>query len=359
MDLLELNGIDLSFDRTQVLHGIDLAVREGEFLTLLGPSGSGKSTILRLIGGFLSADRGSILLRGSDISHVPVNRRPFNTVFQDYALFPHMNVAANVAYGPRVQGRYDADMRGRISEVIATVGLSGFEERMPAALSGGQRQRVALARAIVCQPQIILLDEPLSALDAELRHQMQDFLKELQRRLGITFVFVTHDQSEAIVLSDRIVVLNNGRIEQIGTPREVYYKPAREFVAGFFGDNNLLAGDVAAFSETRTVVNTAMGVIVCAGRPPASLKQGAPVKVAIRPEALRREGFAADCASVEVTVQRVTFVGAISRIEVAAKENGVPLRWVTPIPANEAPPAPGDNLTLYWGAEDAVAVSLQ
>ncbi|MCB1376495.1 MAG: ABC transporter ATP-binding protein, partial [Rhodobacteraceae bacterium] len=180
MDLLELNGIDLSFDRTQVLHGIDLAVREGEFLTLLGPSGSGKSTILRLIGGFLSADRGSILLRGSDISHVPVNRRPFNTVFQDYALFPHMNVAANVAYGPRVQGRYDADMRGRISEVIATVGLSGFEERMPAALSGGQRQRVALARAIVCQPQIILLDEPLSALDAELRHQMQDFLKELQ-----------------------------------------------------------------------------------------------------------------------------------------------------------------------------------
>ena len=356
MSFLELRGIDLFFGPMQILHGLDLAVREGEFLTLLGPSGSGKSTILRIIGGFLRPRRGSVTLRGADISAVPVNRRPFNTVFQDYALFPHMTVAENVAYGPRVQGRYDAAMREKIREVIATVGLGGLENRRPAALSGGQRQRVALARAIVCQPQVILLDEPLSALDAELRHQMQDFLKDLQRQLGITFVFVTHDQSEAIVLSDRIVVLNSGRIEQIGTPHEVYYRPAREFVAGFFGRNNLLPGRIAALKGGGAVVETALGAIPCDGPLPAGLGPRAAVKVAIRPEALRP---AESAGAIHAIVERVVFVGAISRIDLAVGNGEGRLCWQTTVLPGGEQPTPGDRVAIGWRRSDAVLVAAE
>jgi spermidine/putrescine transport system ATP-binding protein len=359
MSFLDLESVHLSFGPLEILHGIELAVREGEFLTLLGPSGSGKSTILRLIGGFLRPSRGRIRLRGADISQLPVNRRPFNTVFQDYALFPHMTVADNVAYGPRVQGRLDADMRRRIGEVIATVGLSGLEARRPAALSGGQRQRVALARAIVCQPQLILLDEPLSALDAELRHQMQEFLKELQRRLGITFVFVTHDQSEAIVLSDRIVVLNQGRIEQIGTPREVYYRPTREFVAGFFGVNNLLPGRIAAIAPGRTIVETALGPVECAGPPPAGGAPGMAAKVAIRPEALRPVDVAGPQPGIAARIERVVFVGAVSRIDLAVADRPVRLRWQLTIPPAGRQPAEGDMLSIGWAPEDAVALAAE
>jgi spermidine/putrescine transport system ATP-binding protein len=354
MSFLELRGIDLFFGPLQILHGLDLAVREGEFLTLLGPSGSGKSTILRIIGGFLRPRRGSVTLRGTDISAVPVNRRPFNTVFQDYALFPHMTVDENVAYGPRVQGRHDSAMRAKIREVIATVGLGGLEDRRPAALSGGQRQRVALARAIVCQPQVILLDEPLSALDAELRHQMQDFLKDLQRQLGITFVFVTHDQSEAIVLSDRIVVLNAGRIEQIGTPHEVYYRPAREFVAGFFGRNNLLPGRVVVFEGGGAVVETALGPVSCDGPLPAGLGPGSSVKVAIRPEALKP---ATGPGAIQAVVERVVFVGAISRIDLAVENGDARLCWQTTVLPGGEQPAPGDRVAVGWRRGDAVLVA--
>jgi spermidine/putrescine transport system ATP-binding protein len=356
MSFLELRGIDLFFGPAQILHGLDLAIREGEFLTLLGPSGSGKSTILRIIGGFLRPSRGDITLGGIDISGLPVNRRPFNTVFQDYALFPHMTVAENVAYGPRVQGRHDAAMREKIREVIATVGLVGLEGRRPAALSGGQRQRVALARAIVCQPQVILLDEPLSALDAELRHQMQDFLKDLQRQLGITFVFVTHDQSEAIVLSDRIVVLNGGRIEQIGTPHEVYYRPAREFVAGFFGRNNLLPGRIVALEGTGALVETSLGTISCDMPPSAGLRAGALVKVAIRPEALRP---AEGPGTIHAVVERVVFVGAISRIDLAVENSQARLCWQTTVLPSGDQPRPGDRLAMGWRRSDAVLVAAE
>jgi spermidine/putrescine transport system ATP-binding protein len=354
MSFVELKSIDLSFGRLQVLHGIDLSIVEGEFLTLLGPSGSGKSTILRLIGGFLRPDRGQVMLRGAEITRLPVNRRPFNTVFQDYALFPHMTVADNIAYGPRVQGRYNAVARSVIADVITTVGLAGLEARMPAALSGGQRQRVALARAIVCQPELILLDEPLSALDAELRHQMQEFLKDLQRRLGITFVFVTHDQSEAIVLSDRIVVLNGGQIEQIGTPREVYYRPAREFVAGFFGDNNILPGQILQQEPDHALVQTPVGRILCTGPSPSA---GSEVKVAIRPEALRPVNGAHQGARIEATIQRVTFVGAMSRVVLALDDGRTTLRWRTTILPGGQQPSPGDRVTLGWSTEDAVVIA--
>jgi ABC-type Fe3+/spermidine/putrescine transport system ATPase subunit len=278
-------------------------------------------------------------------------------VFQDYALFPHINVADNIAYGPRVQGRYDAAARKSIADVIGTVGLSGLESRMPAALSGGQRQRVALARAIVCQPQVILLDEPLSALDAELRHQMQDFLKDLQRRLGITFIFVTHDQSEAIVLSDRIVVLNGGRIEQIGTPRDVYYRPAREFVAGFFGDNNIMSGKILQQGPEYALVETPVGAINCTQSSSSDGVIGAEVKVAIRPEALRLVGGEHRGPALEATIRRVTFVGALSRIDLALDDGRTTLRWQTTILPGGRQPAPGDRITVGWSSEDAVVVA--
>jgi spermidine/putrescine transport system ATP-binding protein len=349
MSFLELEGVGLSYGPVRVLRDISLAVGEGEFLTLLGPSGSGKSTILRLIGGFLKPDRGRVRLRGQDLTALPANRRPFNTVFQDYALFPHMTVLENVSYGPRVQGRLDAAMRRLVGEVIGTVGLTGFEARRPAALSGGQRQRVALARAIVCRPQIILLDEPLSALDAEMRHQMQDFLKDLQRRLGITFIFVTHDQTEAIVLSDRVVVLDHGRIEQVGTPRDVYYRPASPFVAGFFGDNNLLPGTVAALPGDAAEVETALGLLRCGGAGASSVRPGERVLVAIRPESLR-----ADAAGRAAAIERIVFVGAMSRIDLRT-EGGAVLRWQT-MTAGGPALAVGDTVRIGWDEAAAVVV---
>ena len=240
--VVELQGVSFSYGAVEILHAIDLAVEDGEFLVVLGPSGSGKTTILRLIGGFLAPSGGRITLDGTDIAHVPINRRPFNTVFQDYALFPHMTAEENVGYGLTVRGVRKADISKRVKETLDLVALGDFGGRYPAQLSGGQQQRVALARAIICEPRLILLDEPLGALDAELRRQMQRFLKHLQREIRTTFLFITHDQEEAVTMADRICVMRAGRIEQIGTPGEVYYFPNSEYVARFFGDNNVVAG---------------------------------------------------------------------------------------------------------------------
>ena len=252
---LELKDVSKRYGPVEVLHPLSLDVANGEFLTLLGPSGSGKTTVLRLIGGFAEVSGGRILFEGRDVTNLPANRRPFNTVFQDYALFPHMTVLQNAGYGPLVQRRSGDTTRKLIDETLDIVGLSGLRDRYPAQLSGGQRQRVALARAIVCEPKVILLDEPLAALDATLRRQMQVFLKQIQRRIKTTFIFVTHDQDEAITMSDRIVVMSEGRIEQTGDPKELYFRPRTRFVAGFFGDNNLIAGTMSAPGE----IDTALG----------------------------------------------------------------------------------------------------
>jgi putative spermidine/putrescine transport system ATP-binding protein len=232
-------------DAVTAVDSIDLEVGDGEFFAMLGPSGSGKTTVLRMIAGFESPTAGSIELGGRDVTRDPPFERDVNTVFQDYALFPHMTVGQNVAYGLMVKkvGRRDRLTRAR--EALATVRLEGYESRRPSQLSGGQRQRVALARALVNEPKVLLLDEPLGALDLKLREQMQVELKSIQRDAGITFLFVTHDQEEALTMSDRVAVFNNGRIEQVGTPRDVYDRPASAFVAGFVGTSNLLQGDVA------------------------------------------------------------------------------------------------------------------
>jgi putative spermidine/putrescine transport system ATP-binding protein len=236
------------YDDVVAVDSIDLEVRRGEFFTMLGPSGSGKTTTLRMIAGFEEPDTGRVELGGKDVVGMPPYDRSVNTVFQDYALFPHMSVGDNVAYGLRVKGTGKEERRKKASEALATVRLAGYEGRKPNQLSGGQQQRVALARAIVNEPRVLLLDEPLGALDLKLREQMQVELKSIQSAVGITFIYVTHDQEEALTMSDRIAVFHDGRIEQVGTPTEIYEKPDNAFVAGFVGVSNLLERDGRRFT---------------------------------------------------------------------------------------------------------------
>ena len=235
---ISIKGLTRTFGDVRAVNGVDLDIFEGEFLTLLGPSGSGKTTVLRMIAGFEKPDAGTILLGNKDVAQLPPYERDVNTVFQDYALFPHMNVLANIEYGLRVKGVSKDERRSRALEALKQVRLEGYEDRKPSQLSGGQRQRVALARALVNRPAVLLLDEPLGALDLKLREQMQLELKELQREVGITFIFVTHDQEEALTMSDRIAVFNHGQIEQLGTPREIYENPMSAFVSEFVGQTN-------------------------------------------------------------------------------------------------------------------------
>ena len=245
---IRLRGLTKRYGDFAAVDGIDLDVAQGEFFTLLGPSGSGKTTTLRLIAGFAIPDEGTIELRGADVGALPPYARDVNTVFQDYALFPHMTVRENVEYGMRIKKVPREERRTRVEEALAMVRLDDFGARKPAQLSGGQRQRVALARAIVNRPQVLLLDEPLGALDLKLRQEMQVELKRIQGEVGITFVYVTHDQEEALTMSDRLAVFNEGRIEQLGTPAEVYERPETEFVAGFVGISNVLERNGRRFS---------------------------------------------------------------------------------------------------------------
>jgi spermidine/putrescine transport system ATP-binding protein len=348
--LLELKGVGKSFGATRVLEQIDLAVEDGEFITILGPSGSGKTTILRMIGGFTEPDTGAILLDGRDIAKDPINRRPFNTVFQDYALFPHMTVAGNVGYGLKVRGTAGAVVKQRVGEVLDLVQLGSLAARYPAQLSGGQRQRVALARAIICQPRLILLDEPLAALDVELRKQMQEFLKDIHREIKTTFLFVTHDQEEAIAMADRICVMNYGKILQLGSPTEVYYRPRSEFVARFFGDNNLIEGVV----RDPGVVATPIGTLPCTSDG-TDLAAGAKAFAVIRPEAIRIGNEPGANTIVAGQVSSVSFGGAATVAVVDV--SGVPLRVKLPSRAEGLPVKVGDRVQLSWRSEDCRLVA--
>lgn len=245
MALIEIRGLSKAFGTVKAVDGVDLDITPGEFITLLGPSGSGKTTVLRMIAGFENPDAGTITLNGQDITHLPPYERDVNTVFQDYALFPHMDVISNIEYGLRVKKVPKDVRRAKAMEALEQVRLGGYEHRKPSQLSGGQRQRVALARALVNRPSVLLLDEPLGALDLKLRQQMQIELKELQREVGITFIFVTHDQEEALTMSDRIAVFDKGRIQQLDRPANIYERPTNEFVAGFVGVSNLISGTAA------------------------------------------------------------------------------------------------------------------
>ncbi len=255
--ILRLENVCKSFGETQVLKGINLEIQKGEFITLLGSSGCGKTTTLRIIAGLETADSGKVYLEGQDITELVPNKRDVNTVFQNYALFPHMTIAENIGYGLRIRKKSKEEIEKKVKEMLALVQLEGYEKRMPDQLSGGQRQRIAIARAVANEPKVLLLDEPLGALDLKLRRQMQLELKRLQKQLGITFIYITHDQEEAINMSDRIAVMHDGVFEQIGTPNEIYYHPRTSYVASFVGDANIYRtkGKVYAVRAENVLMN--------------------------------------------------------------------------------------------------------
>ena len=284
--LLSRKNVAKAFDDKTVLNSLDLDILDGEFITFLGPSGCGKTTLLRLMAGFEQPDTGAVSLSGHDITHAAPEHRPLNTVFQNYALFPHMSVYDNVAYGLKMEKRPRDEIRQRVNDVLAMVQLQDFARRKPHQLSGGQQQRVAIARAVVKRPQLLLLDEPLSALDYKLRRTMQVELKRLQRELGITFVFVTHDQEEALSMSDRVVVLKDGAIQQLGTPREIYERPANLFTARFVGETNLFPGYLTSVEDTGITLDI-LGLSRTLQKPGFALRKGEQVNVLLRPEDIR------------------------------------------------------------------------
>ena len=297
---VELRGIVKSYGGNTVLHGVDLDIAPGEFVSLLGPSGCGKTTLLRVLAGLEGADTGAVLLGGGDVSRVPTNKRDIGMVFQSYSLFPHLRVRDNTAFGLRRRGVGRADADKRALDALALVGLADFADRFPHQLSGGQQQRVALARALVTEPKVLLLDEPLSALDAKVRVQLRDEIRRIQLRLGITTVFVTHDQEEALAVSDRIAVMNSGRIEQIGSPEELYTTPATAGVAAFVGLSSVVPG-----------VADGVNVAVWAQRLPLQSPADGPVDVYLRPENVY---FTSEQdAATEALVEESTFLGSMRR----------------------------------------------
>ena len=333
---IELREASRAFGRVVALDRVSLEIAPGEFFALLGPSGSGKTTCLRLIAGFDQPDRGRILLDGEDVTDAPPYDRNVNTVFQDYALFPHMSVAENVAYGPRVRGVGTAERRRRAVETLELVRLGEFADRRPNQLSGGQKQRVALARALVNHPRVLLLDEPLGALDLKLREEMQAELKRLQQRLGITFVFVTHDQGEALSMADRVAVFSGGRIEQLDTPRGLYTRPRTAFVAGFVGGANVVAGELA---ERLTGQRTPFAI--------------RPELVTILPPGTE---LPAGMLGADGTLEDVLYHGASSRCQV--RVDAATLLAVARAESAGAAPLPpqGSRVRLAWRPGDAVAL---
>ncbi|WP_455432448.1 ABC transporter ATP-binding protein [Thermocatellispora tengchongensis] len=313
MPAIELDGVVKEYvargETVQAVRGVSLSIAEGEFFSLLGPSGCGKTTTMRMIAGFEEPTRGGVRLHGQDVTGVPPNKRDVNMVFQSYALFPHMDVWENVAFGLRRKKVPEAEIRRRVGEMLEIVDLTGREKRRPREMSGGQQQRVALARALVNNPRALLLDEPLGALDLKLRQAMQIELKRIQREVGITFVYVTHDQSEALTMSDRIAVMNDGLVEQLAGPREIYERPATAFVAGFIGTSNLLNGAVERIAGGFAVLplgEHGRVLVEAAGHSP-----GDAVAVTVRPEkiTISTEEPAGDVSAVRGTVSEVVYLG--------------------------------------------------
>ncbi|QCI14338.1 ABC transporter ATP-binding protein [Pseudomonas putida] len=333
---VQFTQVSRTFGEVKAVDQVSIDIDDGEFFSMLGPSGSGKTTCLRLIAGFEQPSSGSIRIHGVEAAGVPPYERDVNTVFQDYALFPHMNVLDNIAYGLKVKGVAKAERQGRAEEALAMVALAGFGQRKPAQLSGGQRQRVALARALVNRPRVLLLDEPLGALDLKLREQMQGELKKLQRQLGITFIFVTHDQTEALSMSDRVAVFNRGRIEQVDTPRNLYMKPATTFVAEFVGTSNVVRGALA------------------------EQLSGNAQPFSIRPEHIRlgEPAMAGDPIKVSGVLRDVQYQGSATRYELQL-DNGQLLavsqandRWQE----HAQPWQPGQRVQAHWSREAMTAL---
>jgi spermidine/putrescine transport system ATP-binding protein len=364
-----LAEIDVRLDRVTKQFGdmvavddISLDISEGEFFSMLGPSGCGKTTTLRMIGGFEDPSAGTIYLGGRDVTDLPPYKRDVNTVFQSYALFPHLNVFENVAFGLRRRKVDKSEIESRVHDTMKLVDLEGFGERRPPQMSGGQQQRVALARALVNHPKVLLLDEPLGALDLKLRKQMQLYLKQIQQEVGITFIYVTHDQEEAMTMSNRLAVMRGGHIEQLGAPEEVYENPATEFVAGFLGASNMIEGDVKESSngETTVLLSTGSSVAVPTARVPVD--GGSRVKVGVRPEkiSIQREGtpVADGMNSVTGLLRMSTYIGVSNQYKIEGPGGTAITVYVQNLGA-EAVPTPGERVVLAWKPEHTFAVTPQ
>ncbi|MCK0174285.1 MULTISPECIES: ABC transporter ATP-binding protein [Mycobacteriaceae] len=335
----------------------DFSIASGEFFSMLGPSGCGKTTTLRMIAGFETPTTGAIRLEGTDVSRVPPHKRNVNTVFQHYALFPHMTVWDNVAYGPRSQKKDKAEVKRSVDELLEVVRLTDFANRKPGQLSGGQQQRVALARALVNYPSALLLDEPLGALDLKLRHAMQFELKRIQREVGITFVYVTHDQEEALTMSDRIAVMNAGNVEQIGSPTEIYDRPATVFVASFIGQANLWAGRQIARIDADHVEVEVLGTKLRARPGDTAIETGGHATLMVRPERVRvsLEPPAGDVSCVQSTVQDMTFQGPVVRLSLAAPDGSPIVAHVGP--EQQLPTVrPGDQVHVCWSSDASLVL---
>jgi spermidine/putrescine transport system ATP-binding protein len=350
--VVALEHVSKQFDDSLAVRDANFTVRRGEFFAVLGPSGCGKTTTLRMIAGFEEPTRGRILLDGRDVSRVPPHRRSVNTVFQQYALFPHMSVADNVAFGPRSRNLADAEVARRVRDALAVVQLKDLAHRKPAQLSGGQQQRVALARALVNHPSALLLDEPLGALDLQLRQAMQVELKRIQRDVGITFVHVTHDQEEALGMSDRIAVMNAGRVEQIGTPQEIYHSPATVFVAGFIGGANLLPATVAEVRGGTAAVDLASGDRVELPAGDWGARAGGRAVVMVRPERLRLDDAAVARGALSAVVQSVAFQGPVMRCRLLGRDGTEFVARVGPEQA-AFDLRPGQELRVGWEPDAA------
>ncbi|RUX01641.1 ABC transporter ATP-binding protein [Mesorhizobium sp. M8A.F.Ca.ET.208.01.1.1] len=345
--LLAIDHVSKNFGRVAAVDGISLDIRENEFFALLGPSGCGKTTLLRMLAGFETPSDGRILLDGKDIARTPPNKRPVNLMFQSYALFPHMSVRANVSYGLEMERLPAKEIRARVDAILATTELVPFADRKPEQLSGGQKQRVALARALVKRPRLLLLDEPLGALDKKLRGAMQLELKRLQHEVGITFVIVTHDQEESLVMADRMAVLKDGKLLQCDTPHAVYEHPAERFVADFIGVMNFIPGKVSADG-----VVAANGARI-AGKVPAALSSGAAAVASVRPERVRLFPSADTANRTTGTVEVLAYQGLDLQLHVRTPLSPKPfLVRVTADAADRRPVASGDQVELGWDAAD-------
>ncbi len=348
--IVSISNVEKYYGNNRVVRNLNMEIEEGEFLTLLGPSGCGKTTTLRMIAGFEDATSGEILVEGENVEQKEPFERNVNTVFQSYALFPHMNIYDNIAYGLKIKKISKAEIKTRVMEMLDLVQLAGFEKRKPSQLSGGQKQRVAIARALINRPKVLLLDEPLGALDLKLRKQMQLELKRLQRKLKTTFIYVTHDQEEALTMSDRIAIMNGGVLEQLGTPTEIYDNPKTRFVAGFIGESNIFDGVVQSVDNGQIRIGTECGHVTCTGE---NFSMDESLVVSVRPENIkvtkeRQHGY-----SIYGTVREIVFVGNLVKA-IIVLPNGQEVK-MTRLPDDEHPQV-DDKVFLYWEPQKGVLI---
>ena len=358
-EFLAFEGVSKSFDDLLAVDGVSLGIEEGEIFALLGPSGCGKTTLLRMLAGFIEPDDGRILIEGKNIAALPPEKRPVNTVFQNYALFPHLSLRDNIAFGLKMAGRRAAEIDGEVRKMLALVDLEAHADKKPAQISGGQKQRVAIARALINRPRVLLLDEPLAALDLKLRQRLLVELDHLHDEVGITFLYVTHDQTEAMAISDRIGILNRGKLQQVGSPPEIYESPVNSFVAAFIGDTNFVRGEVVEVrdAEYSVVESGPLGRLVVYND--REIRTGETVDISLRPEKLRIWGDRPDDLGLEWNlldgeVEDVIYLGNMTRYRIRGPGD---LRFIverqhTRFLLDESPPTCEDRVTIGWSADD-------